>query len=111
MLITPAAPPGMHCTVFADKAGMKMRGCCTQDLSCLLCEVVSGVQTSCAVKTGAIRGTALVCHMQQFAGCVLIADLVAGFVTDSAAGFVLHCEFVTNLVRASVHCRPDSGFR
>lgn len=47
-----------------------------------------------------------VCHMHQFGGCVFIAD----FVTDSVAGFVLLCEFVIDSVRASVHCRPDSGF-
>ncbi len=34
-LVTQAAPPGVHCTVFADSASMKLKGCCTQDLSCL----------------------------------------------------------------------------
>ncbi len=72
------------------------------------CEIVSGVQRSCAVRTGATRGMVFVCHMHQFAGYVFIAEFTAGFVSGFVAGFVCHCESDTNSARASVHCRPDS---
>lgn len=32
---------------------------------------------------------AFVCHMQQFAGCVFIAEFIAGFFACSVAGFVI----------------------
>ncbi len=34
-MTTPAAPFGVHCPVVADRAGMKLKDCGTQDLSCL----------------------------------------------------------------------------